>query len=85
MAEPRELIMGGQFKTRRVSCGKQFTFLISAQNEILISGQLPFMVQDATGEESDFITTFQSIAQFDSRVQITQVETSRFASIVVDP
>jgi len=29
--------------------------------------------------------TFQSIAQFDQRVQIVQLEASRFASIVVDP
>ena len=69
----------------RVSCGKAFTFLISELNEIMIAGSLPFMVQTEAGEEQDFIATFQSIAQFDARVQILQVEASRFASIVVDP
>lgn len=51
----------------------------------MISGKLPFAVKNDQGEDQNFISTFQSIAQFDQRVQIMQVEASRFASIVVDP
>lgn len=72
-------------QTAQISCGKSFTFLISGQNEIMVSGKLPFTVQTEVGEDQDFIMTFQSIAQFDQRVQIVQLEASRFASIVVDP
>ena len=68
-----------------VGCGSAFTFLITEQNEIMIAGKLPFSVVNEQGEEQDFIEKFQTVAQFDSRVNITQVEVSRFASIVVDP
>lgn len=68
-----------------VSCGTDYTFLISGANEILVSGKLPFMVKSEDEDEKDHIDTFQSIAQFDQRVKICQVETSRFTSIVVDP
>ena len=69
-----------------VSCGASFTFVVTDQNEIKVSGQLPFTVllDPALGEQ-DFVPTFQSIAQFDQRVKILQIESSRFASIVVDP
>lgn len=43
------------------------------------------MVKSEDEDEKDHIDTFQSIAQFDQRVKICQVETSRFTSIVVDP
>ena len=45
-------------QTAQISCGKCFTFLISGQNEIMISGKLPFTVQTELGEEQDFIMTF---------------------------
>ena len=69
-----------------VSCGASFTFVVTDQNQIKVSGQLPFTVilDQALGEQ-DFVPTFQSIAQFDQRVKILQIESSRFASIVVDP
>ena len=48
--------------TKIVSCGNDFTFLISGLNEIMIAGKLPFLVQTEQGHEQDFIATFQSIA-----------------------
>ena len=51
--------------TAQISCGLAFTFLISGLNEIMIAGELPFAVETESGEEQDFIATFQSIAQFD--------------------
>ena len=38
-------------ETTQVSCGNSFTFLISGVNEIMISGKLPFAVQNEQGEE----------------------------------
>ena len=42
----------------QVSCGKSFSFLISGHNEILVSGRLPFTVQNEEGAELDYIVTF---------------------------
>ena len=36
-------------ETIQVSCGNSFTFLISGVNEIMISGKLPFAVQNEQG------------------------------------
>ena len=44
--------------TAQMSCGKSFSFLISGQNEIMVSGRLPFTVQTDQGEELDYIFTF---------------------------
>lgn len=41
-----------------MSCGTDFTFLISDVNEIMVSGKLPFMVQSENEEEQDHIVTF---------------------------
>ena len=42
-----------------LSCGSNFTFLISDLNEIMVTGKLPFVVQaEESGEELDYITTF---------------------------
>ena len=74
-----------------ISCGNGFTFIATGQNEIMVAGKLPFTIQDQSGnatmggDQTDFITTFQSVAQFERRVQILQVDATRFASILVDP
>lgn len=65
----------------QIAIGSYFTLIVSASNEIMVAGKLPFCIQDSI----DFITTFQSIAQFDSRVKITNVAASRFASVVIHP
>ena len=44
--------------TTLVSCGSDFSFLISGVNEIMVTGKLPFMVQSETEEDQDFIVTF---------------------------
>ena len=71
-----------------IACGHGFTFISTNQNEILVTGKLPFMICAPSSEsdmKTDFVKTFQSVAQFDTRVKITQLNATRFASIVVDP
>jgi hypothetical protein len=46
------------YEATLISCGNGFTFLISGLNEIMISGKLPFMVQNELEDEQDFIATF---------------------------
>ena len=47
-----------------ISCGNGFTFITTGQNEIMVSGKLPFSIQDQStsmsmgGDQTDFITTF---------------------------
>jgi len=68
----------------KVSCGQEFTFVITERNEMLVTGKIPFGVEQPA-DEPDYVQTFQSVAQFESGVDVLQIETSRFASILVKP
>jgi hypothetical protein len=47
---------------------------------MLISGKLPFQVQG-----KDFLSSFEQLAKFDSQVQVHQIESSEFTTILAQP
>ena len=67
-------------KSQRISCGHDYTILLTQQGEMLISGKLPFKVQDR-----DYLTQFEQLAKFDSTVQVHQIESSDFTTILAQP
>jgi alpha-tubulin suppressor-like RCC1 family protein len=46
----------------KVSCGDDFTFVITQCNEILVTGKLPFAIEQADGTTANCVTSFQPIA-----------------------
>ena len=51
----------GSLKVTQVSCGKDYTFVITEKNEMLVSGKLPFPIEQIELEESittDCVLTF---------------------------
>ena len=53
------------FKCHKISCGHDYTILLTDGGEMLISGKLPFKVQD-----KDYLTSFEQLAKFDTQVQV---------------
>ena len=92
--EPEQSFKVNASLIEMINCGQKLTLLVSKQNEIMISGKIPFQINNSNNQQdpdqsqetsTDFITTFQSIAQFDQQVKVSAVSCTRFASIVIDP
>jgi hypothetical protein len=60
-----------------VSCGCDYTIILTQNGELMICGQLPFKVNDI-----DHLTKFEQLAKFEPTVKVLQIESSRFTSIV---
>lgn len=60
-----------------MSCGQQYTVVLTAENELMISGKLPFNLYNM-----EYLTRFEQLAKFDQNVRVKQIESSQFTSIV---
>jgi hypothetical protein len=62
-----------QLKSQLVSCGFDYTVVLTAHNEIKIAGRLP---------SGKTLHSFEQLAKFDSVIQIKVIESSRFTSVL---
>ena len=65
-------------KSRLLSCGLDYTLILTQENQLVVSGHLPFKVNN-----TDHLSRFEQLAKFDPTVTVMQIESSVFSSIVV--
>lgn len=61
------------FKSTLVSCGEDYTVLLTENSELLVSGRLP---------NKECIRQFEQLAKFEPTVVVHQIESSLFTTIV---
>ena len=66
-----------KLKSVLVSCGVDYTICLTEECELLITGRLPFEVAS-----QHRLAKFEQLAKFERSVQVKQIESSKFTSIL---
>lgn len=66
-----------QLKATKVSCGDEYTVVLTTTCELLITGKLPFNVN-----KRDYLRSFEQLAKFEKSVVVKQIESSKFTTIL---
>ena len=64
-------------KSQGISCGTNYTILLTENGELMITGALPFKVNNR-----DYLKSFEQLAKFEKTVIVKQIESSKFTSIL---
>lgn len=77
LGHSQPLIGQVQLKSSMVSCGHEYTVVLTAENELMITGKLPFNLYNM-----EYLTRFEQLAKFDQSIKVQQIVSSQFTSIV---
>jgi hypothetical protein len=61
------------FKSTLVSCGRDYTILLTVDGTLMVSGQLP---------NQECLCQFEQLAKFEPSVVVHQMESTQFTSIL---
>jgi len=65
------------FKSLRVSCGHEYTIVLTKDYELMIAGKLPFKVNNR-----ESLHSFEQLAKFCRGINVKQIESSKFTTIL---
>ena len=60
-----------------ISCGHEYTLILTKTFELMITGRLPFIVN-----KKDHLSHFEQLAKFERTVIVKQIESSKFTTIL---
>jgi hypothetical protein len=60
-----------------ISCGHDYTMVLTLSGELMIAGKMPFDIGDR-----ETITQFEQLAKFETAVRVIQIESSQFTTIL---
>jgi len=66
-----------QLKAQMISCGHEYTMVLTKSFELMITGRLPFIVN-----KKDYLSHFEQLAKFEKTVIVKQIESSKFTTIL---
>lgn len=64
-------------RSKVISCGSNYTILLTETGELMIAGQLPFKV-----DNKSYLRQFEQLAKFEKTVLVKQIESTKFTSIL---